>query len=407
MKKLVKFNEKRALEVFRLLDHYWRNKIGIFSNIVLPQDKGYSSEEWDSLSNKEKANFLFYASLTMRGPVISEDPFKWIWALKREYPSLFEPEKASKWSIEEIMNAFESVSTKLLNGTGTGETGRGVLGFGGKDLAVNWLQNSLNLHKWWDGNVLNVFWGKTEFEEVFREIDNGIGPRKKQGACLMGMRRKIFSLFVIFLQEKNLIPIFPTPIPIDYHAVKFLWALEIISLNDWAVSFKSKSGRLTQLEGNLSVQIHEGIINQIAIWSQKFLQKIGISHLVINPAIWVFARSLCAEHLQASTKNNGTIYFLAKDLKGNPSLWPKNYKDPCAHCCVESFCKWAICSAPYYGRYENRRKQESQKQTNHERGFLIRFKRAHYHSPLLSGVNWSEEKLFKSKRQERGGKNTK
>lgn len=382
-RKKARFNEKIALEVFRILDDAWANKKGIFSDIILPQDLWISKNLWKSFSEKDQANFLFYGSLPMRGGLVSEDPFKWLWALRQKFPEMFDPKIVSeKWSPEKIKKAFKSVTKELLNGIGTGKKGGGALSYKMKQHAENWYKNSKNLYRFYESDIRNVFkHGVIDFEEAFRRIDY-----KRSGACFFGMRRKIFSLLTIFLQEKNLIPVFPTPIPVDFHALRILWSTKILILRDWAKPFKpTQKKHPKQLKGKLSIRVWESLTDQTAKWSQEFLEKHKISHLNINPALWVLSRSLCSEHLQTSSRKDGKEFFTKGRLMKNPNLWPKNYKNPCSFCFVEKFCKYAIPAAPYYTG-----------------GLLIRMERVPYIMRRLSGINWSEVEFFKPQRNRRG-----
>lgn len=328
MKKTVKFNEKIALEVFTVLDDLYRKRVGIFKDNALPQNRWGSTEE-KPLSDKEITDFFFFAALTMRGGIVSDDPFKLLWNLREKNPEMFKPEiVAEKLSVPQIQKNLNQV---------------GIV-YKDLDFAKSWLQNSQNLCQWWGGDLRNVFkHGVPDFEEAFRRIDY-----EKSKTGFYGMRRKIFSLLTIWLQEKNLVPLFPTPIPVDFHAMRILWATEIIDVTKWARPFSPKEKHPAQLAGKATIRVWFSFPDQVAIWSQKFLQKIGISHLTINPALWILSRSLCAAQIQNLVKDDGKIYVETEELRINHRLWPKNYPDPCHVCPIEKWCKWCIPSTPYY-----------------------------------------------------------
>ena len=369
MKKQVAFNEEIALKVFKIIDFAWRNKSGIFKDVILPQNL-WVPNGWEHLSSREKANFFFFAALPMRGGLVSEDPFKWLCALWNRFPELFNPKTvAETLSPKYIEESFKTITSEILEGGGIGKLGGGSLSYKMEQHAQHWYENSVILNTWWGTDIRNVFWGVPEFEEAFRRVDH---KRTKIG--FKGMRRKIFSLFTIFLQEKNLIPVFPTPIPIDFHAMRILWQTEIIDMRGWTKKFEpTKEKHSQELAGETGVRIHEAIPNQIAIWSQKFLEKKRISHLNINPALWVLSRTLCAEHLQTSSLKNGHKFFTPEKLKANPGLWARDRKNPCEFCPVENYCKWCIPANPYYTD-----------------GWLIRIKRIPHPSPRFPGIDWIE-----------------
>jgi len=340
----VKFNEEIAFKVFKIIGDLWKDKKGIFEGVILPQDRYVPKCD----SEKDEANWRFYAALPMRGGLVSEDPFKWLLALRERFPEMFDPKIVSeKWSPEKIGEAFKAVTPGILNGSGTGEKGAGALSYKMAEHPKAWYENSVVLHRYWGGDIRNVFWGVMDFEEAFRRIDyyhTEVGFK--------GMRRKIFSLFVIWLQEKKIIPIFPTPIPIDFHALRVMIATDIIRFEKVAKPFVRKNEKHpVQFEGKLSLRITERFIDTVAKWSQKFISKIfiwksGLSHLDVNPAVWVLSRSLCAEHFQSGSRKGRISYIETDNLSA--SSWPKKYKDPCSHCPIETYCKWIVPSAPYY-----------------------------------------------------------
>ncbi len=379
--KSILINEEKAFRVFDLLNQEWQAKQGFFKNVILPQDKYPNQQNWNSCfkNDKERANWLFYASLPMRGGLMSEDPFKLLWMLKQNLPELFDPKEVyQKWWSKKIAKTFRYFlfelfahkqrikSEKIQKSNPNLSLFDKVFiplqkkkeptlmtldkflnrlpGYKIDEHARNWHWNSIVLYRYWDSDIRNVFKGAANFEEAFARIDY-----RKQTAGFKGMRRKIFALLTIWLQEKNLIPIFPTPIPIDFHALRILWALEIIRWTSWDHSFIPKAQHPQQLTGKPAIRVNESLINLVTWWSQKFIyQESCLSHLKINPALWTLSRSLCSEAFQNTSQKGGKQYFETKELLNNPYLWPKKYKDPCSYCPFEKDCQWAIPSAPYY-----------------------------------------------------------
>ncbi|MBI4709284.1 MAG: hypothetical protein HY764_03725 [Candidatus Portnoybacteria bacterium] len=360
MKISVGFDERRALEVFEILEKGWKEKSGIFEGIILPQDRGPLPENPLDLSL-----FLFYAAMFMRGGVISEDPFKWLHSLRREIPEIFNPGiVVNNFSSDNIENIFKGVTER--NSDGENKT-RGLESFlyKMKEHSSAWIRNSRALLFLADGNPLKLFEGAEDFEEVFAKID-----KKKNGNGFSGMRRKIFSLFVIWLQEKNLIKNMPCPLPIDFHALRVLWSTGIIDFNGLA-PFETRNRHPEVLKGKTAVSIRERLINEIAIWSQRFLAKNRMSHLAINPALWILSRNLCSRNFQNSSSQNGAILIEPEDLIRDLRNWPARYKNPCAVCPIEGECAAVVPAAPYY-RW----------------GILLKMKRVAYPEPqmLLPGI---------------------
>lgn len=346
--KKVVFDKGRAREVFTVLTAAYAERQGIFGQVVLPQDRWPPAKERHLLGNgKELANWFFFVALPMRGGVLSEEPFKVWWELRKEAPELFTPELiVREWSAADIEKILKRTVRRRKNGgelTLADEDGE-IAGYKTGEHADSWYNNAAALLRRWDGDARNIFEGVTDFEEAFARVDY----ERNKADGIKGMRRKIFSLLTIWLQEKKLIPIFPTPIPVDFHALRILWATEIVTGSDWETLYKPKPGQPEQLCGKPAVRVTEPFMDQVAVWSQRFLADNGFSHLAVNPALWFLSRTLCAELFQNSVRESGYLFVDTDDLRRNPQLWPRKYKNPCLYCSVERFCWWAIPSGPYY-----------------------------------------------------------
>lgn len=370
----IKFNEERASKVFKILDKLWVKKEWIFKGVVLPQDMWSLPKE-----PKEIANYFFFCSLAMRGGIISEDPFRWFNELLKRYPEMYDPAIVAKqWNPEKIAKTINEITRIILNGKGNGKKEAGVMGYKLDQHSKNWFANAKVLHEKWGGDLRNVYWGVSDFEEAFRRIDY-----RSNRYGFNGMRRKIFSLLTIWLQEKKLIDIFPTPLPVDFHCLRVLWVTEIIDIREETTP-KAIKEHYPALMKYPSVRIGENFLDEITKWTQKFLEKKRISHLNINPALWVLSRDLCARHIQNSSRGDGKIFFDEPDII-KLSL---NYQDPCNYCPVENFCTGAVPAAPYY-----------------RRGLLIRFKRMPLITNFLPGINWQNFTNHSDKRTRREGGN--
>lgn len=336
----VEFNEERALSVFGILDREWEAKRGVFEGIVLPQNRWLLPMK----TNQEKANFLFYSAIFMRGAIISEDPFKFLVSFWESYPNLYNPKFVISQKLEpnDIANVLMNIMPKSRNGNGNLKNAFNL--YKVEQFMNSWINNSRLVVEKFDGNVLNIFKGVDNFEEAFARIDY----KRYKGNGLTGMRRKIFSLLTIWLQEKDLIPHFPTPIPVDFHALRILWETEIISLPELK-PLKLNDRHPKIYKGKVALRINgEEFINIITKWTQDFLSKVKISHLSINPALWVLSRELCVKNYQTTSRNRGSILIEPNELKKNSKLWPKKYHDPCSVCPIEKFCTGVIPAAPYY-----------------------------------------------------------
>lgn len=348
------FDEVRALEVFTLLCEQWKTKSWLFRDIVLPEDQ---FGVWmKNISPQLRAHWLFISALPQRGGVMAEDPFTPLWALLKKHPGLYKPEQfldPKKWTVRKITNAIKRVSPLIGKSKPVGERKAHALGYKLEQHATAWKHNMTMIANRFDCNILNLFkWledlpKEERFEAAFREIDN-----QKRPDGIIGMRRKIFSLFIIWLQKDGLIEDFPCPVPVDFHALRVLLATGVITLKDTKIVQGLDNGtekHLTALMGQEFKRVQEPLINEIAIWTNSFLYRHGLSHLDLNPALWVLSRELCAAHPQNTAYKNNTKYLFPEDFAaGVKSLNIKHSKSLCGFCPLKNHCDYAVPSKPYY-----------------------------------------------------------
>jgi len=334
----VHFDNAKAKEVFSIIKSEWDKKeeSGVFHGLVLPQDNYIPSY----LSEKELSLLFFYAVLGQRGSIDSDRPMK-IWAeFRKRVPEAFDTAFVlENFSSEMILSGL----WETIGANNTRDRNKPNRGFKLKEISEFWIYNSEELLKFWDGDPRNIFSGVNNFKDAFKRIE-----RKAGKTAFKGIGMKVFALLTIYLQERNLISIFPTPLPVDFHTLRILWATGIIKRSGWIRPCSITKNRPEQIIGKPAVNIYYEFPNRVAYWSTRFMRENGFSHLDMNPAIWLLSRSLCSKNFQNTSRKEATQYIDAYKLANDFSLWPRDYKDPCRICPIERHCKWIIPSAPYW-----------------------------------------------------------
>lgn len=361
----LKADERRAFEVFSVLQELWLQKQGVFNDIVLPEEKMIATMQLDlnCTSKEDIARILFAAAIFMRGGIISEDPLKMFPYLLKNYPQLFNPDVvAADWTSEMIAEVIAQASNYSFSGDLMKSTNnldqlsfdftqiQSVLSHKNKsrraktsadrkkiykenEFSKAWHNNFSYVSQCWNGNVLDMYKEVKEFEQFFSRVEKNI----------FGMRRKILSLFTIWLQNFKVIDVFPCPLPIDFHALRVLFCTGIFSLNTIVCNHE----KYPNYAGKIGMRISDSFITKITQWSQKFMTTFDFNHSMINPALWVLSRELCAFNYQNMSRDDGHTVVDAAYLEKHHA-WPKNYTHPCLCCPLQQYCSHAIPSAPYY-----------------------------------------------------------
>jgi len=203
----------------------------------------------------------------------------------------------------------------------------------------------------YEGNPL-LIWKENagDFYQVWRRVDPEFVGSKTP---IKGMRKKIFSLWAMWLQDYSLVPGFPTPVPVDFHVFRLLFQLEILPhslLKPLAASQARKEPYPDALVGKPVWRIKEKIRDAVSDFFYDFCVRLEVNSSDLSHALWFLSRMLCARHLQAKVRRNGGIvYFFPERVEKYRALWPRTVLgDPCRFCPLENDCSWVVPSHAHY-----------------------------------------------------------
>lgn len=344
----ITFNEKKARAVFLTLAKAWRKQDWVFKKESLPQKMLNLPQD-----PRDRANILFLSALLQRGPAISESVTRWVKTLFEIRPEMQRPEVISSMNEKEILRAFEETEKVI-----EGRKEKGSIAYRKVEFVKFWKHNSEILTNHWKADAREIFKGACDFEDAYARID----PKFQQSkSAIQGAKRKIISLASIWLKDDELIEKTLGPIPVDFHALRVLWACDIVEFNDFERGLEPNGRPLLQnLKGLPSVRVSEPRTDAIAKWSQKLLLEIGALNQELNPALWLLSRTSCKRlALNRTTDNKGVLAL-------NSEYGEKN---TCAACPIQEHCKWAVPNGPY-SRF----------------GYLVRRPRTLHPQPALPGT---------------------
>ncbi|MBI2609991.1 hypothetical protein HYW53_02335 [Candidatus Giovannonibacteria bacterium] len=349
----VRFDAEVAFEVFSTLEDWWRERRGYLAKIVPPHH--YYLPRGIERNSTELCRWLFFMAIPMRGGINSDDAFRFMKAFYESAPEFFDPHVVQKKNPDEIMYAVRAVAGAIHNGGSKGRKKAGTFSYKMEEHVAAWIVNARVLVERWGGDVRKVFESVADFEEAFARVDY---ERNEFG--FIGMRRKIFSLLTLWMQDFHMIHKFPMPLIVDFHTIRMLLQHRILQTEYKILGPNNTKNPLRVRPESMwnytALRVTEKLVDQIITWSQKFCEKRNLVPYDVAHGLWYNSRLLCASYLGNRSKekklddNRRTVTeFLidAEPLKTRAG-WPKDYRDPCRHCPVETTCKVAIPSGPYF-----------------------------------------------------------
>ena len=348
----LRFDEKTAFEVFSAVGEWWREKRGFYAKLV-PPHLFYLPEELKH-DAKRRCEWLFFMAIPMRGGINSDDAFRFMRGLFSCYPEMFDPCLVQNKTAEELAEAVRDTASRVHNGGSKGAKKAGTMSFKLEEHMGAWIENAKRLVKFWRGDIRNVFKDVKDFEEAFARADY-----ERSEAGFLGMRRKIFSLLTLWLQDFRDIHQFSMPLIVDFHTIRMLLQHRIalasysrLGPNDTENPLRFRPESLWEYP---AVRLKDKFVDTIIMWSQDFLKRKKLVPYDVAHGLWYLSRTLCASYQGNRSKDKRlegrrtiTEFLVDAEELARGIGWPKNYRDPCRFCPVERTCKVAIPSGPYF-----------------------------------------------------------
>lgn len=265
---------------------------------------------------REHAMFLFKLCYWMRGGIQSHTATKQLSRLYDASPRIFLPEA---WT---DLNAPLLAAMFRLFG----------LGFNADEISKAWISNLKKIAEEWGGDPRNLFQGIGTFEEACERIQH----KRKNG--FLGFQEKMVSMIIYFYMDAAIVDPWNFPIPVDFHALRTLFAHEII------VADKS--------EFNGNGFYTKTVLAKARELFHDYCATHGVDPLVLCEAVWLYSGIMCNQH-PGNQSNVGGRHGRKTEL--HPvDRWSaaqsKTYERTCRICVINASCKWCVPSAEYYIR---------------------------------------------------------
>lgn len=308
----VRINRRLAYRVFDRLMTAFRRKSYPFSlPEAKPPQEGNTPKRFPS--RRHHALYLFHACYYMRGTIRSDGAMTSLCALYLKRPDLFLPEHARHLKATEL--------ARILREAG--------LGYLTRQISRGWIRNAERLHRLHRGNPLRIFTGVDTYEEACYRIQN----KGRRG--FFGFQEKMVSMLIYFLVDGKLIEDFHFPPPVDFHALRIMFAHEIAVPDSYDVPINHR------------------------VWLADFRRLLFTYCLKrrVRPndfceATWLLSRILCVQHPGNTAWEDGPRAGRSTPIRLNIYEWNEaersDYQFSCQQCPIQLSCKRLVPAKFYY-----------------------------------------------------------
>jgi hypothetical protein len=362
----------RARQVFDALIRRLSEKGRPYHNAHVPQSAQLLPANLKR-GGREAALFMFVSCLWMRGGIESDTAMAFLKSMYEAEPQLFEPELFRSSGAEDVQSQISMIKSALT---------KYRLGQRVDENSLGWVYNMRKLWRFWSSDPRNIMNDQPSFQALStRLLGKGsikggmfINEDKKNG--FMFFREKMAAMLAYFLMDLELVPMFYTPVPVDFHVLRLLTANLILRAKGLSV------------EEAVGVNFYRAetlkLSRQVTEW---YCRKYRISPIALCDSLWLLSRTLCRNNpgnsgyvfdgkrrAPATADRNSNTDFLiepetsrpeaptAPDLKGRKRYlglkWSteemmsrskvRRINDSCGVCPVNGFCRYNISSGAYY-----------------------------------------------------------
>lgn len=320
--------------------------------------------------SRQHAVFLFMLCLWMRGGVESDTATIFLKKFHEEKPEYFNPSMYFDRGNITVQGLIDNIKVELI---------RYRLNQRIDENAAGWVYNMRKLARHWDSDPRSLMIDKPNFEVLSKRIigktrgGNFDFINEDSPNGFMFFREKMASMIAYFLMDAKLVPLFVTPVPVDFHVLRLLTSNLIIRVKD------------KDIEQSVGIDFYRPVTLRLAREVTEWYSKeYKVSPIALCDALWLLSRTLCRsnpgnsgyvyderrkkikrdqeEILQPHLDTDYILKFEEPIIKGRKrykglrfnenELFSANriekVRSTCGVCPVKDFCKYNISSGFYY-----------------------------------------------------------
>ena len=243
--------------------------------------------------------------LWMRGGVESDTASRFLKEMYEKEPEAFIPEKYWGFGPELTKKQVAQVTETLQ---------RYRLGQRVEENAPGWVYNMRKIAMFWRGDPRELMKDKPRFKVLALRI---IGETGKDGAFINEdnpngfrfFREKMTAMIAYFLMDAGLVPMFYSPVPVDFHVLRLLVSNSIIRVRDKSVE--------ETVGINFMKEKVLALAREVTEW---YSRKYRVSPVALCDALWLLSRNLCRF-------NPGNSGYVADDRRKSALKIARNPRD--------------------------------------------------------------------------------
>ncbi len=423
----------QARTVFDLLIDRLSKKGPPYNTAMVPQADQFLPVNLEK-GSREHAIFLFSLCLWMRGGIESDTAARFLKAMHESHPAAFEPTCYSNTGAEETAQQIASVTDLLVEH----QLGQRV-----EENAPGWVYNMRKLQRFWDSDPRRLMNDNPSFSTLVDRIisktsdKNGNFAREDNPHGFRFFREKMVAMLAYFLIDAKLVPMFYTPVPVDFHVLRLLTSNGILRIQGM------------EMHETLGINfLRTDVLRLAREVTEWYCRENKVSPIALCDSLWLLSRSLCRNNpgnsgyvvngrRKAATEekrnkkaaNGEHPEFEMEIVDGNASASPniedtdtepeltgrkryigykhtaeslarpsmvKRYNKSCGVCPVEAHCRFNISAGAYYvaGDLEAKRlRVKPPPHTQLQADFVSELGSDSLHRPPKAGHRFAEIKV--------------
>ena len=311
-------DKKQAKKVFDLLIKRLSEKGPPYNEAQVPQADQFLPTNLER-GSVQHAIFLFMLCLWMRAGTESDTAASFLKSMYEKRPLLFDPSIYKDEGKIKTRNLIRRVKRALIKYRLSNQV---------DENAPAWVYNMRKLDRFWNGDPRTLMNDTPDFKTLTKRITGKTRVKKKTKKAtkkkiylffnedkpggFMFFEKKMTSMIVYFLMDAKLVPMFYTPVPVDFHILRLCTANLVIRVQEKSVE--------ESVGINFGTETVKDLAREATEWYCRTYQ---ISPLALADSLWLLSRTLCRNN----PGNSGYVVDKQRKRFQKDKSWKESFSD--------------------------------------------------------------------------------